>query len=80
MIESAMADPGMAAQLGGQRPSLLFCGDLNSGERAGLTLGALEPRKLPAGACTAQAFACCAAPGVQLHPQVLGFGLVKRHS
>lgn len=31
LIEATMADPATAAQLGNQRPSLLFCGDLNSG-------------------------------------------------
>ncbi|KAL4445318.1 hypothetical protein ABPG77_011143 [Micractinium sp. CCAP 211/92] len=41
MIEAAMADPGMAAQLGGQRPSLLFCGDLNSDLNDGIP-GAIE--------------------------------------
>ena len=30
-MDEAMADPQLAAQLGGQRPALLFCGDMNSG-------------------------------------------------
>ena len=30
-VEAALADAELAAALGGQRPTLLFCGDLNSG-------------------------------------------------
>ncbi|PSC75583.1 2, 5 -phosphodiesterase 12 [Micractinium conductrix] len=40
-IEEAMGDAELAARLGGQRPSLLFCGDLNSDLNDGIP-GAIE--------------------------------------
>jgi len=42
LTEAALSDPQLSGALGGRRPALLFCGDLNSGLNKGVPGGNMK--------------------------------------